>query len=165
MLNNFSGFQKICILGNTASGKTRLAKKISKLTNIPVTHVDSIQFNQQLEILPLDQIRNKLFQIEHQDQWIIDGYGPLDMLEARFLKADQIIFIDPPIYINFFWLTYRQIKNILWPRSELPKGSSELNWKHIKKVYKTTWSIHIKMRPQLIKMIQRKEFVHKVRFL
>ena len=154
--------KKIAIIGNIASGKTEVSRKLSKRLNIPVTHVDGIQFDTQLKINNLEQTRNALRQIEQQEAWIIDGQGPLEMFENRFKLADQIIFIDLPVYINFILLTYRLLKSIFSPRKELPTGSRELRWNHIKKQYRTTWIIHKKMRPELIRMLSRKEFCDKV---
>lgn len=154
--------QKICIIGNIASGKTRLANKLSKKYKISVTHVDSIQFDQKLNIKNQELTRLALNDIQKNNQWIIDGYGPLDLLEKRFQQADQIIFLDPPVIFNFFWLTYRMIKIIFKPRLELPLGSTELNWKHIKKMYLTVWKIHKKMHPEVIKILSRDMFKHKV---
>ncbi len=154
--------RKITIVGNIASGKTTFARKLSKRLNIPVTHIDGVQFNSDLAIADMNQTRAILNQVQSQEAWIIDGQGPLDMFEGRFTLADRIVFIDLPIYQNFILLTYRLIKNIFSPRSELPAGHSELNWKHIKKQYRTTWTIHKKMRPELIRMLNRKEFKPKL---
>ena len=154
--------QKITIVGNIAAGKTKLSLQLSKRLNIPVTHVDAIQFDSQLNIVNLEHTRNTLKQVEQQEAWIIDGQGPLEMFENRFKLADQIIFIDLPVYMNFILLTYRLLKSIFSPRKELPPGSRELSWNHIKKQYRTTWIIHKKMRPELIRMLRRKEFCDKV---
>ncbi len=152
-LLDFKPSKKICILGNVASGKTRLARKIAQQNLIEVTHVDSIQFDKHLQIQPLEKTRQFLKDIENLNQWIIDGYGPLEMLEQRFQKADLIIFLDPPLWKNYFWLTYRQIKNIFSGRNELPIGANELKWIHIKKLYRTTWTIHFIMRKELLKLL------------
>ena len=154
--------KKITIIGNIASGKTELARKLSMRYNIPVTHIDSIQFLPNLTIADLNQTRSILNRVQQRPEWIIDGQGPLDMFEARFAQADQIVFIDLPIYLNFALLTYRLFKNIIRPRQELPFGSNELNWSHIKKQFRTTWVIHKKMRPELIRMLSRNEFREKV---
>ena len=153
---------KITIVGNIASGKTFLARQLSERLGIPVTHIDTIQFDRNLNINDLHQTRNLLTQVQNQADWIIDGQGPLDMFEERFAKADQIVFIDVPIYMNFILLTFRIFKNFFSPRKELPSGHSEISWRHVKKQYRTTWAIHKKMRPELIRMLNRKEFKSKV---
>lgn len=157
-LTSFREYKKIALVGNIASGKTTFARKLSLFLNIPVTHVDAIQFDQNLNIIDLNQTRDFLNQVIKQSCWIIDGHGPLDQLEERFKHSDLIIFIDLPVYKNFLLLTYRLLKNVLLPRTELPQGHSELRWNHIKKQYRTIWAIHKKMRPELIRMLSRKEF-------
>ncbi len=154
--------RKITIIGNVASGKTELARRLSKRLDIPVTHIDGVQFDQNLNIGDLDRTRTILKKVQEQEAWIIDGQGPLDMFEKRFTQANLIIFIDLPIYLNFMLLTYRLLKNIFSPRKELPVGSKELSWAHIKKQYRTTWVIHKKMRSELIRMLNRNEFRSKV---
>lgn len=147
--------QKITIIGNCCSGKTHLSQKLSIRLNLPLYCVDGIQFDQNLKILPHNETIKKLQEIEQTEKWIIDGYGPLDILEARFLKSDLIIFLDPPLWVNYFLLFYRQIKNIWWPRKELPSGSDELTWQHTKKLFKTIWKVHKQMRPELIRILGR----------
>lgn len=154
--------RKIALVGNIAVGKTTIARKLSRLKNIPVLYMDTLQFTQDLKINNLDETRKTLKQFYQKNKWIIDGHGPLDTLEERFQLADQIIFIDPPVLWSYFLLTYRQIKNIFWPRLEFAGKQSELKWEHTKKLYKTVWSIHTKMRPELIRMLKREEFKDKV---
>lgn len=153
---------KIALVGNIATGKTRLANQLSKQWKIPVTYVDSIQFNQKLQIKNMNEIRETLIQVEGRADWIIDGHGPLDMLEKRFALANQIYLLDPPLLANFFWLSYRHIKNIFFPRTEIPQGTSELYWPHIKKSYRTLWTAYKKMRPELRRMLERPEFRSKL---
>jgi hypothetical protein len=153
---------KIALVGNVASGKTRLARQLSIQHKIPVTHVDAVQFNQDLSLKNINDIRSVLLQIQSDPTWIIDGHGPLDLLDKRFAVANKIIFLDPPIYLNIFWLSFRLIKSIFLPRQELPPGSNEFKWTHIKKLYRTLWVAHKKMRPELIRMLNRPEFKNKV---
>jgi hypothetical protein len=93
-----------------------------------------------------------------QETWILDGLGPFDLLMERFRMSDAIIFVDLPIWRHFYWFMKRQVLTLWKPRPELPAGSQELNWAHTKKVLKTMWGIHKKMRPELIKILNQKEF-------
>lgn len=156
---------RICVLGNSASGKTTLSKKIAFNLGLPVYHIDSIQFDSNLQIRPLELIREELKKIEQEPEWIIDGFGPLDMLEERFNRADLIIYLDRSYLYCLTMLSYRFFKNLFWPRLELPIGASEFNVSHIKKSYKTIRSVHYKMLPELLKMIQKKQFVKKVQII
>lgn len=146
---------RIVIIGNVASGKTTLARKISIEKNIEVTHVDSIQYQTDLKMRPYTETIEILRQIQARPNWIIDGYGPLDILEERFALADQIIFIDRPIWKNYLYLLYRQFKNLISPRAELPDGCNEINFTHTLKLFKTIGQMHQKMRPELIRILNR----------
>ncbi len=148
---------RIVIIGNVASGKTTLAHQISKEKNIEITHVDSIQFLPDLSMRPYKETIEILNQIQQLPSWIIDGYGPLDILEKRFEICDQIIFLDPPLWKNYLRLSIRQFKNIFAPRSELPIGSQELTWSHTKKLFKTVSQQHKKMRPELVRILNREQ--------
>lgn len=155
-------YKKISIIGNVASGKSTLARFLSKRKNLPVTHIDSIQFLPDLTIRPYAETIKTLSAIQDQPEWIIDGYGPLDILEARLKLSDQIIFIDLPIWLNYFWLMKRQIKNLFSPRAELPVGSSELSWAHTRKLIRSVDQIHYKMHPELRRILKKDIYQNKV---
>ena len=147
--------QRILIIGNAAGGKTRLAQKLSLIHKLPLTHVDSVQFVPPMNIRNLDETRKILAEISSRPQWVIDGHGPLDQLESRFLTADRIVFVDLPLFIHYFLFFKRQIKNLWSPRPELPAGCNELSLKHTLKVIKSMWKMHRQMRPELIKILSR----------
>lgn len=157
--------QKIAIIGNSGGGKTELARQISKNLNIPVTHIDSIQFVAGMRIRPHQDSIAQIRSVQAQVSWIIDGYGPLDILQERLDQADLIIFVDFPIWRHYWWCTKRQIKNIWSPRQELPKDCNELTWAHTKKLFKNLWQVHSKMRPELIRILKTKKLVSKVKWI
>ena len=154
--------QRILIVGNAAGGKTRLARKLSELYNLPVTHVDSIQFISGMNIRPLDETRKILSEVTARPQWIIDGHGPLDQIEKRFLIADRIVFVDLPITTHYWWLTKRQFLNLWNKRPELPDSCNEVSLKHTKKLIKSVWKIHKQMRPELIRIFSKDQLKSKV---
>ncbi len=148
---------RIVIIGNVASGKTTLARQISSEKNIEITHVDSIQFLPGLIIRPYNETINLLNEIQLKTSWIIDGYGPLDILEKRFEICDQIIFLDPPVWKNYLRLIIRQFKNIFSERKELPANSNELTFRHTIKLFKTIRQQNEKMRPELLRILNREQ--------
>lgn len=153
---------KIAVVGNSCSGKTVLSRKLAQKMNLPLTHVDSIQFLPGMKIRPHKESIQQLQAIQQQNDWIIDGYGPLDILEERFRLADKIVFIDFPLWRNFWWCTKRQIQNLWSTRAELPEGCDERSFKHITKQYKSIWKAHKLMRPELLRILKRKDLDEKV---
>lgn len=157
-------YHKILVIGNACSGKTNLSRFISNKLDIPVTYVDSLQFDKNLHVRPYKETTKILNQImSANNRWIIDGFGPLDNLIERFNQADQIIFIDLPIIFNYLWAVQRQFKNIIFKsRPELPEGSSERSFQHTVKLFKTIYQIHTKMRPELLRILGRDQYKNKV---
>lgn len=147
--------KKIFIIGNAAGGKTYLAEHLAKQFTLPLTSVDSIQFLPGMKIRELNETRKILLEIEKKDTWIIDGFGPLDLIHNRFVQADKIIYIDLPLWQHYLWFLKRQIKSLWAPRHELPEGCSEISWGHTLKVIRSMWSMHKQMRPELFKILNR----------
>ncbi len=154
--------KKIVIIGNAAGGKSKLSRKLGKLHQLPVTHVDSLQFLPGLALRPHQDTLKLLNEVLLQENWILDGYGPLDNLENRFQLADRIIFIDLPLWQHYWWLTKRQILNLWSRRSELPENCNELTWSHSKKMILTIWKTHRLMRPELLRILSRDSLKNKV---
>lgn len=154
--------QKIAIIGNAGSGKTTFGRKLSRKLNLPLTPVDSIQFLSGMRIRPHAESIAMLNDIQAGQKWIIDGYGPLDILEKRLQAADQIILLDWPLWRNYFWATKRQIKSLWSPRAELPAGCREATWNQTLKLYKTIGRVHKQMRPELLRILQRENLRDKV---
>lgn len=157
-----SSVQKIAVIGNAAGGKTRLSKKLAEIYQLPVTHIDSIQFMAGMKIRPLDETRKILTEITASSHWIIDGYGPLDLLEKRLKQADQIVLIDFPIQKHYWWFIKRQIKNIWSPRAELPQDCNELSLQHTLKIFKSMKKAHEQMRPELLRILSRDHYKNKL---
>ncbi len=146
---------RIAVIGNIGGGKTRLARHLALQQALPVFHVDSYQFLPTLEIRPHQETIKDLRQIQQAESWIIDGYGPLDILIERLELSDQIIFVDLPLGRHILWTIKRQIQNLWSGRPELPQGSSELSLRHTVKLFRSLWKIHTKMRPEMLRILGR----------
>ena len=153
--------RKIAIIGNAGGGKTTLAQKLGAQLSLPVTHVDSIQFLAGMKIRPHAESIQILNEIEARDAWIIDGFGPLDIIENRFQLADRILFIDLPLWRHYWWCTKRQMQNLWSKRGELPPGCDEFSIAQTRKLYRTLWKVHHQMRPELIRILSRPQFKNK----
>lgn len=147
--------KKIAVVGNSSCGKTTLSRKLSELHGLPVTHVDSIQFLPGMQIRPHAESIATLTQIQNHEAWIIDGYGPLDIIEKRFQAADKIVFIDFPLWRHLWWCSKRQVKNLWSRRQELPEGCDEASFQHSLKLYKNILKAHKLMRPELLRIFSR----------
>lgn len=107
---------KIHIIGCSGTGKTYLAKKLSKKYNIPHYDLDNIYWDNSSEKYGIKmevEKRNKLLQnILEKDAWIIEGIY-YKWLEQSFKDADIIYILDLPKYIYKFRIIKRFIKRKL----------------------------------------------------
>lgn len=156
---------RIAVVGNAGAGKTTLSRRLAEIHGLPVTHVDSIQFLSGMKIRPHFDSIQILNEIERTEQWIIEGYGPLDIIEKRFQRATQVVFIDLPLWRHFWWATKRQVSLCWSRRPELPEGCDEFSITQTRKLYRTIWKMHRQMRPQLLKIFARDHLKNKVVFI
>jgi adenylate kinase family enzyme len=155
-------FCKIMVVGNIAGGKTALSRSLAALYDLPLTHVDTIQFGAGMTLRPHAETRAKLREVAQQEKWLIDGFGPLDLIEERFQLADKIVFVDLPLWRHAWWCTKRQISNLWSPRRELGEESRELTVEHTMRLYKGLLRNHEKMRPELLKIFARENLIAKM---
>lgn len=116
---------KIYIIGSVGSGKTTLAKRLSKELNINYYELDNVTW----EYNPNgnDRRRNdkeiiEIFEkIISQKDWIIENVGK-DIYSLAYEKADTIIYIDLPKKILYKRIIHRWIKQKLklYPSSIKP---------------------------------------------
>jgi adenylate kinase family enzyme len=161
--------QKISVIGNAGSGKTTLSKALSKIYHLPLTHVDAVQFVSDVELgmkvrAHVESIAI-LSEVQKQSAWIIDGYGPLDILESRLSAADKIVMIDFPLWRHYFWCSKRQLKNLWSRRPELPADFNEATWNQTIKLFQTLWRVHQGMRPELLRILSREDLASKAIFI
>lgn len=84
---------KILIIGSCGSGKSHLAKELSKIFNINVFHIDNIYWNKNKESITDFELKHKLLKIIETDKWIIDG-DYLFCIEDRINSCDTIFYLD-----------------------------------------------------------------------
>lgn len=155
-------YSRIAIIGNSCAGKTKLAHHLAKRYSLPLTHVDQIQFMEGLKFRPYPESIRLLQAEQNKSQWVIDGFGPLDILENRLQKADWVIMIDLPLTTHYFWAVKRVLKNLFFgQRKELPRNSSERDLQHILKLFKTIHQVHTKMRPETLRILSRESLKSK----
>lgn len=154
--------KKISIISNACSGKTRLSRELAKRYNLPLVHVDSIQFLAGMKIRDPEETRKILQNTANQEEWIIDGFGPLKIIESRFQKSDLVIFIRFPLWRNYWWCIQRQIKALFIRRAELAEGCFEFTISHTLKLFKTIWNVHFGMWPQLDRIFLQDMYKNKI---
>jgi len=154
--------KKICVIGNSCSGKTTVSLKLAERYSLPVHHIDSIQYLKGLEWRNPDETRAILSDISLSSEWIIDGLGPLKILEDRMKKADLIVVLRPSLPKLYWRLILRQLKSLLKPRPELPAGCFEATPKQTVRMFKTISNVHKGLWPQLDRIFEQEVYKDKL---
>lgn len=104
--------KKIHIIGSTGSGKTYLAREISKRLHIPFFELDDVVWNGAVELSGKNspEVRDKILEdIINKEQWIIEGVYH-KWVGRSFEEADVIIFLSPRPMNRAFRIITRFIK-------------------------------------------------------
>lgn len=106
---------RIFIVGIVASGKTTLAKRLSKETNVPCFELDSIVHvkteSGRYKRTPEEQVK-EIKRIDSLGDWIMEG-TPRQSYHCLFEMADKIIFLDPPLWLRKYRILTRFVKQQL----------------------------------------------------
>lgn len=84
---------RIIVVGPSGAGKSEFSRKLNKILNIPLFHLDNIFWNEDKTHISREEFDLKLNEILNKDSWIIDGdYSRT--YEIRFKYADTVFFLD-----------------------------------------------------------------------
>lgn len=119
--------QRVRVVGNSGSGKTRLAAEIAQCLQVPHLELDALQHGPAWDPAPLDVFKRRLGAFlansEKSGGWVIDGnYN--DRAAGLFDLADTIVWLDYPRRVVMARLLRRTLLRIAF-RRELWNGNRE----------------------------------------
>lgn len=88
--------QRVLVIGPCGAGKSTLATILARRLDLPVFHMDQLNWRPGWVESSKDEIRESLSAIVTTDRWLIDGtYG--GTLGERLVRADTVVYLDYPI--------------------------------------------------------------------
>ena len=116
---------KIAILGYTGAGKSTLARKIGEKYDIPVLHLDKVNYTKNWKIRDIHESKEIVEDFLENDSWVIDGnYSKLEQ-DRRVKEADKIIFLDFPRWECLKRAYKRYKENLGKTREDVAPGNTE----------------------------------------
>lgn len=123
----FDNVQKVSIIGGSGTGKTTLANSLGKEMNLPVYHMDGMNYYENWVERDKKERDNMILQIIKKEKWIIDGTYR-STLEERLQKSDLIIYLDYSTFAQLKGVMQRFFKSKGKERQEIPGCKERLNW-------------------------------------
>jgi len=118
--------KKVAVFGKPGGGKSTFSKALSKATGIELYPLDLIEYHKNGDKVDKEEFLASYNEILAKDNWIIDGFVSLQLLEQQLEVADTIIYIDLPYYRHYWWVTKRFLKSPFLKPEGWPDGSSAL---------------------------------------
>ncbi|MHB8395274.1 MAG: P-loop NTPase family protein [Candidatus Dormibacteria bacterium] len=120
--------RRISVVGNSGSGKSRLAAELALILNSEHTELDAIIHQSNWVDLELDEFRRRVNERLEASSWVIDGnYAQVRDLVWR--RADTVVWTDPSRRTVMTHLLRRTLARLITGR-ELWNGNRE-TWRDL----------------------------------
>jgi len=116
--------KKIAVFGKPGSGKSTLSKNLALATGIKLHALDSIVYEKNGDLVDRKTYDEKHENILISNNWIIDGFGPVESFYKRLNAADTLIYIELPYAVSYWLVTKRLLKGLVVKPEGWPDGSS-----------------------------------------
>jgi adenylate kinase family enzyme len=115
---------RILIVGISGTGKTFIAKRMSKSLNLPVVYLDSIFWKESWQEENEDLVTKKIQAVIEENTWIIEGYiEPLG--HERVQRANLVLYLDYSGFQAMKGGIQRYLHYRGKTRPEMPAGNTE----------------------------------------
>ena len=87
------------IIGQPGSGKSTLARRLGKILDLPVVHIDLIHWQSGWIERAKSEKDRLCSEVHTRDKWIFEG-GHSNTWAERLGRADTLIFLDIPLAVR-----------------------------------------------------------------
>ncbi|MEB1808342.1 MAG: AAA family ATPase [Bacillaceae bacterium] len=151
---------KIHIIGSVGSGKTTLARTLSKKFDIPFYELDNVVWERHPsgDIRRPDEERDQyLDQIVRTKRWIIEGAHHHHWVGKSFDNADLIIFLDTSYWVRTYRINKRFVRQVL----RIEAANYKPSFKIYKSMFRWNKGFEKESKPKIFKMLEQR----KVKFM
>lgn len=95
---------RISIIGGSGTGKTTLSESMGKELNLPVYHIDGMNYNENWQERAKEERDKIILENVSKEKWIIDGTYRTT-LKQRLQRSDLVIYLD--------YSSFAQVRGVL----------------------------------------------------
>lgn len=117
---------RISIIGGSGTGKTTLSENMAKELNMPVYHLDGINYHEKWQSRDKQERDKMIIEKINENKWIIDGTYTTT-LEQRLNRSDFIIYLDYSSWAQIKGVMGRFFKNHGKEKAEIPGCNEQMN--------------------------------------
>jgi adenylate kinase family enzyme len=150
--------RKVLVIGSGGAGKSTFARRLGKLLDIEVIHLDALYWNEGWVETPKAAWAETVAELVKRDSWIMDGNysGTFDI---RLKACDAVVFLDMPRLLCLWRVLKRLMIYRNRTRPDMAVGCNEkFNWEFILWV----WNYPKRTRPKIIDWIRENSGSKKV---
>ena len=137
---------KVIIIGCPGSGKSTFSRALHKLTDLPLYHLDLLNWNSDKTTVSKEVFLERLQNVLVLDKWIIDGnYG--STIELRLKECDTVFFLDYPVEVCIDGIKQRKGKE----RSDIPWIETEDDEEFMEFIR----NYNIQSRPKVLSLLEK----------
>jgi adenylate kinase family enzyme len=117
LTNNFP-YKRICVVGTTGCGKSRLASELARRKQIPHVELDSLYWGPNWTGCSDEVLRQRAVDATRGEAWVVDG-NYSSIRDLTWPRAEAIIWLDYPLPLTLWQLwkrTWKRVttKEMLW---------------------------------------------------
>ncbi|MDW3222717.1 MAG: AAA family ATPase [Paracoccaceae bacterium] len=145
--------QRVMIVGGSGSGKSTLARFLGVRTGLPVYHMDHIHWTPGWVARATPERKAMALKIEESPKWIFEG-GFSTTYDHRATRADCLIWLDLPVSLRLWRVTYRMLRYYGRQRPDMAEGCQEGLHSETAEFYRWIWRTRSSHRARLVRLIQ-----------
>ncbi len=115
--------QRVSVVGNSGSGKTRLARRLADLIGADHIELDAVVHQRDWVDLEPAEFRRRVTRLAAEPLWVMDGNYPV-VRDLVWTRADTVVWLDPPRWRVMYRVGRRTLARLLL-RRELWNGNRE----------------------------------------
>lgn len=118
--------RRISVVGNSASGKSTVARELSARLGLPWLELDSVYHQEGWTPLDADEFRRRVADFVARPAWVVDGnYTSQGVADLVWPRADTIVWLDPSLPVVLSRVVRRTLRRVLtrqelWNRNREP---------------------------------------------